>query len=386
MNNQIYFDYNATSPTDPEVLNIILPYFNDHFQNAASRHSAGGALNQKVNEVRNQILNFLNAKSGKIIFTSGATEAINLALVGFVDQNKSKGKHIITSQSEHPAVLDTCKYLESQGYEITYLTICNNGLIDANRLKEVIREDTILVSIMHVNNETGVIQDLKTLSTIAHEHGAFFMTDATQSFGKIQIDIEDMGIDLLTFSGHKFYAPKGTGALFIRDRRPFKVKLSSLQHGGGHEGGYRSGTLNVPGIIGIGKAIEIAESNMKEDATRIRKLRDKLETNILNGVEDSFINGDSNNRIYNTTNICLKTIDSDALITGLDNVLISNGSACSSASIEASHVLLAMGLNEQEAYSSIRLSIGRFTTEDEIEIGSKIIVDEINSIKKNLIV
>lgn len=385
MQNPIYFDYNATTPVDPIVLEAVLPYFTGNFENAASRHLSGGLLNKEVNTIRNQILDFLHAKSGEIIFTSGATEAINLALTGFAEQNKDKGKHIITIQTEHPAVLDTCKYLESQGFDITYLPIDLDGLINPEELKSTIREDTLLVSVMLVNNETGVIQDIKTLSDISHEHGAYFMTDATQAFAKIDINVEELGIDLLTFSGHKFYAPKGIGGLYIRNKRPFKVKLHALQHGGGHENGYRSGTLNVPAIMGISKAIEVASKNMGEEAIRIGKLRDQLEQSILSAVEGSFVNGNIEHRIYNTFNICLKTIDADALIAGLDTVMISNGSACSSTKIEPSHVLIAMGLSEKEAYASIRLSIGRFTTEEDIQKGSEIIIKEINKIRENMI-
>lgn len=385
MQNPIYFDYNATTPVDPKVLEAMLPYFTGNFENAASRHRSGGLLNKEVNAVRNEILDFLHAKSGEIIFTSGATEAINLALTGFAEQNKEKGKHIITVQTEHPAILDTCKYLESKGFDITYLPVGRNGLINPQELKLTLREDTLLVSVMLVNNETGVIQDLKSLSDIVHEHGAYFMTDATQAFAKIDINVDELGIDILTFSGHKFYAPKGIGGLYIRNKRPFKVKLNALQHGGGHENGYRSGTLNVPGIVGIGKAIEIASQNMNEEAIRIGKFRDRLEQSILNAVEGSFVNGNIENRIYNTTNICLKTIDADALIAGLDTVMISNGSACSSTKIEPSHVLTAMGLNEKEAYASIRLSIGRFTTDEDIQKGSEIIIKEINKIRDNMI-
>lgn len=385
MQNPFYFDYNATTPVDPIVLEAVLPYFTGNFENAASRHRSGGLLNKEVNAIRNQILEFLHAKSGEIIFTSGATEAINLALTGFVEQNKDKGKHIITIQTEHPAVLDTCKHLESQGFDVTYLSVERDGLINPDKLRSALHSDTILVSIMLVNNETGVIQDLKALSTIAHEHGAYFMTDATQAFAKIEINVEELGIDILTFSGHKFYAPKGIGGLYIRNKRPFKVRLHALQHGGGHENGYRSGTLNVPGIVGIGKAIVVASRNMSEESIRVGKLRDQLEHRILNAVEGSFVNGNMEHRIYNTTNICLKTIDADALIAGLDTVMISNGSACSSTKIEPSHVLTAIGLSEKEAYASIRFSIGRFTTEEDIERGSATIIDEINKIRENMI-
>ncbi|WP_293952379.1 MULTISPECIES: cysteine desulfurase family protein [unclassified Sphingobacterium] len=386
MKNDIYFDYNATTPVDPEVLTAALPYFLTTYENAASRHKSGSLINQEINIVREMLLGFLHSKSGEIIFASGATEAINLGLIGFAEYNKVRGKHIVTCRTEHPAVLDSCKYLEKQGFEITYLPVRNDGLINPQELKNAIKEDTILVSIMFVNNETGVIQDIKTLSTIAHENGSYFMTDATQAFSKIDINVEELGIDILTFSGHKFYATKGVGGLYIRNKRPFKVRLNALQHGGGHENGFRSGTLNVPGIIGIGKAIEIASTNMLEESTRIGKLRDHLEESILNMVEGSYVNGDISNRIYNTSNICLKNIDADALIAGLDTVMISNGSACSSTKIEPSHVLTAMGLEEREAYSSIRLSIGRFTTEEDILKGSEIIIKEINKIKNNMIV
>src|SRR5690606_8883119 len=297
-------------------------FLKDNFANSSSSHHFGQSINEKVKQVREQIADFINAESNELIFTSGATEAINIAIKGVVESYSNKGKHIITVSTEHKAVLDTCKDLERKGFEVTYLTVQPNGLIDLAELQKVIRPDTVLVSVMYINNETGVIQPIKEIAKLAHEKGALFMTDATQAVGKIEVDVNDLAIDLLCFSGHKMYAPKGIGALYVRN----KTKLSPQIHGGGHEQGLRSGTLNVPGIIALAKACEIASEEMDLNKRNISELKDKLETELLK-LPNTSINGNSENRIYNTTNICFKGQDANVLIGRMKNIAVSNGSA-----------------------------------------------------------
>jgi len=357
-----YIDYNATTPTDPRVLDAMLPFLKENFANPSSTHFFGQSINEKVKQAREQIADFINAESNELIFTSGATEAINIAIKGVAESYSSKGKHIITVSTEHKAVLDTCKDLERKGFEVTYLPVQSNGLINLAELGKAIRLDTILVSVMHVNNETGVIQPIKEIAKLAHEKGALFMTDATQAVGKIEIDVNDLGIDLLCFSGHKMYAPKGIGALYVRN----KTKLSPQIHGGGHEQGLRSGTLNVPGIIALAKACEIASEEMDLNKRNISELKDKLETEFLK-LPNTSLNGDSENRIFNTTNICFKGQDANVLIGRMKNIAVSNGSACSSAVVEPSHVLKAMGLSDDEAFASLRFSLGKYNTTEDIE-------------------
>lgn len=361
-NHTIYLDYNSTTPIDPRVLEAMLPYLEDNFANPSSTHHFGQSINEKVKQAREQIADFINADPNELIFTSGATEAINMAIKGVAESYSSKGKHIITVSTEHKAVLDTCKDLERKGFEVTYLPVLANGLIDIAELQNAIRTDTILVSVMYVNNETGVVQPIKEIAKLAQEKGALFMTDATQAVGKIEIDVNDLGIDLLCFSGHKMYAPKGIGALYVRN----KTKLSPQIHGGGHEQGLRSGTLNVPGIISLAKACEIASEEMDLNKRNISELKDKLETEFLK-LPNTSLNGDSENRIYNTTNICFKGQDANVLIGRMKNIAVSNGSACSSAVIEPSHVLKAMGLSDDDAFASLRFSLGKFNTNEDIE-------------------
>lgn len=361
-----YLDYNSTTPIDPRVLEAMLPFLKDNFANSSSTHHYGQCINEKVKQARDQIADFINAESNELIFTSGATEAINIAIKGAAENYSSKGKHIITVSTEHKAVLDTCKDLEKKGFEITYLQVQSNGLIDLVELQKAIRPDTILVSVMYVNNETGVIQPIKEIAALAHKKGAIFMTDATQAVGKIEIDVDDLGIDLLCFSGHKMNAPKGIGAMYFRQRGN-KVKLTPQIHGGGHEQGLRSGTLNVPGIIAFAKASEIAIEEMTLSQRNISVLRDKLETELLK-LPNTSLNGDLKNRIYNTTNICFKGQDANILIGRMKNVAISNGSACTSAVVEPSHVLKAMGLSDDDAFASLRFSLGKFNTIEDIEI------------------
>jgi cysteine desulfurase len=344
------------------VLEAMLPFLKDNFANSSSTHHFGQSINEKVKQARAQITDFINAESNELIFTSGATEAINIAIKGVAESYSNKGKHIITVSTEHKAVLDTCKDLERKGCEVTYLPVQFNGLIDLSELERAIRTDTILVSVMYVNNETGVIQPIKEIAHLAHEMGALFMTDATQAVGKIKIDVNDLGVDLLCFSGHKMYAPKGIGALYVRN----KTKLTPQIHGGGHEQGLRSGTLNVPGIIALSKACEIAIEEMVLNQRNIFALRDKLETELLK-LPNTSINGSSENGIYNTTNICFKGQDANVLIGRMKSIAVSNGSACSSAVVEPSHVLKAMGLNNDDAFASLRFSLGKFNTIEDIE-------------------
>lgn len=360
-----YLDYNSTTPMEPRVLEAILPFLKDNFANPSSTHHFGQSINEKVKEAREQIADFINADSNELIFTSGATEAINIAIKGVAESYSSKGKHIITVSTEHKAVLDVCKDLERKGFEVTYLPVQKNGLIDLTELERAIRLDTILVSVMYINNETGVIQPIKKIASIAHEKGALFMTDTTQAVGKIEVDVEDLGIDLLCFSGHKMYAPKGIGALYVR-QRDNKVKLIPQIHGGGHEQGLRSGTLNVPGIIALAKACEIASQEMKQNQKTISDLRNELETELLK-LPNTSLNGDSENRIYNTANICFKGQDANVLIGRMKNIAVSNGSACSSAVVEPSHVLKAMGFSDDDAFSSLRFSLGKYNTFEDIE-------------------
>ncbi|MBX9450188.1 MAG: cysteine desulfurase [Taibaiella sp.] len=353
----IYLDNNATTPVDPRVLEAMMPFLTSAYGNAASNHIFGVQINQQVKEARGHMADLLGCDATEVIFTSGATEAINLAIKGVAKEYKSKGNHIITVTTEHPAVLDTCKSLEADGYEITYLPVQRDGLIELETLAAAIKPETILISAMMVNNETGVIQPIKEIAALAHEKDIFFMTDATQAIGKLPINVQELGIDLLACSGHKFYGPKGVGGLYVRSKRPFKVKLPALLHGGGHERGMRSGTLNVPGIVGLGEAAKIAKAEMEVDALRIGSLRDRLENELLQ-LDNSFVNGNKNHRLYNVCNICLEGIDADAVIAGLDEVMISNGSACSSTKVEPSHVLSAMGLTDEQCYASLRLSLG----------------------------
>jgi cysteine desulfurase len=368
----IYLDNNATTPIDKRVLEKMMPFLTDEFANANSTHQFGVFAYEAVKNARVQVAQLIGAEPYEIVFTSGATEAINLAIKGVAENYKKKGKHIITVKTEHPAVLDTCLYLENKGFEVSYLSVKPDGLIDLDELKKLLRDDTILVSVMLANNETGVLQPIKEISEITHKAGAFFMTDATQAVGKIPVNVDDFGIDLLCMSGHKIYAPKGVGALYVRQRNN-RVKISALLHGGGHEKGLRSGTLNVPGIVALGEACELAQKEMADNSKIIAELRDYLETELLK-IDGTAVNGNTENRLYNTTNILIRGVDSDALIMGLSNpendlplIAVSNGSACTSTSIEPSHVLTAMGLDETAAFNSIRFSLGKFNTKNEVE-------------------
>jgi cysteine desulfurase len=363
----IYLDNNATTQIDPEVLSVMLPFLTDNFANASSTHVFGLGANDAVKNARQQMADLIGSQPNEIVFTSGATEAINLAIKGVTENYSLKGKHIITAQTEHSAVLDVCKYLETKGFDITFLPVQPDGMIDLEVFKTALRPDTILVSVMLVNNELGTIQPIKEIAKLTHEVGALFMTDGTQAVGKLPISVDELDIDLMAMSAHKFYGTKGVGALFVRQRRNRLVKLGALLHGGGHEGGKRSGTLNVSGIVSMGKAAELCQQKMKADTQRIGALRDELEMALLQ-IPDTVVNGNTAHRLYNTTNIQFKGCDSDALIMGLQDIAVSNGSACTSASIDPSHVLMALGMTETEAFSCIRFSFGRFNTLEEIPV------------------
>jgi len=346
------------------VVEAMLPYFTEYYANAQSTHSFAVKPYEAVKLARRQVADLIGAEPHEIVFTSGATEAINLAMKGVAETYGQHKKHIITVCTEHKAVLDTCAYLEKKGFEITYLPVQEDGLIDLEVFKQSLRKETVLVSVMFANNETGVIQPIKVLSNLTHEVGALFMTDATQAVGKIPIDVVEYGIDFMCLSAHKFYGPKGIGALYIR-KRGNSIKISPLLHGGGHEAGLRSGTLPVPAIVGLGKACEIAAKEMEQNRVKITELRDELERELLK-IPDTKVIGNTEQRLYNSTNICFKGVDSDSLIIGLgsgddDNpmIIVSNGSACTSASINPSHVLTGMGLNEKDAFSCLRLSLSK---------------------------
>ena len=363
----IYLDHNATTPCDPRVVEAMVPYFTKSFGNAASRHhSFGWEAEEAVEYAREQVAKLIGAEPKEIIFTSGATEGDNLAMKGVFEMYSGKGNHIITSNVEHKAVMDTCSAVENRGGEVTYLEVKSNGLIDLSMLEAAFRPGTILVSVMYANNELGTIMPMKEISDIAKKHGVLVFTDATQAVGKIPIDVNQTGIDLMAFSAHKMYGPKGVGALYVRRKNP-RVKLSAQVHGGGHEKGMRSGTLNVPGIVGFGKACEICRTEMKEEAARVSRLRDKLQNGLMK-MEGTFLNGDRDQRLPHVANVSFKNAEGEGLIMSLNkNIAVSTGSACTSASIEPSHVLKALGLSDDLAHSTIRFSLGRYTTEEEID-------------------
>lgn len=360
MEHSIYLDNNSTTEIDDRVLEAMIPFFKTNYANASSRNLFGLTVNELLDEATQKIAQFLGAKSSEMVYTSGATESINLALKGLNIEHK---KHIITVKTEHQAVLDTTEYLKNQGYDITYLSTDSNGLLNLEELVNSITDRTQMICVMLVNNETGVIQPIQEISKIAHDAAVLFFCDATQAVGKIPVDVKKMGIDLLAFSAHKFYGPKGIGGLYISSK--VGNQIHQQMHGGGHQKNRRSGTLNVPGIIGMAKALEIAKTEMEEDQTRIGKLRDLLEYNLLQ-IPSVRLNGSLENRIYNTSNLCFPGIHSEQMIIALQNISVSSGSACSSTTSKPSHVLQAMGLSDENALSSIRFSLGRFNTEQDV--------------------
>ena len=363
----IYLDNNATTPIDARVLEAMIPFFTKYFGNAASRtHAFGWEADAAVEYAREQGAHLINAEPKEIIFTSGATEADNLALKGVFEIYKSKGNHIITAKTEHKAVLDSCKHLEKIGAEVTYLDVKGDGLIDTNKLENAIRENTVLISVMYANNETGVIQPVKEIGVIAKKKNVLFFSDATQAVGKIPVDVIKDGIDLMSFSAHKIYGAKGIGALYVRRKNP-RVTIASQIDGGGHERGMRSGTLNVPAIVGFGKACELCMIEMKKDAERMCKLRDKLEAELVE-TGNAFINGNREYRLPNVSNMSFKNVNSVNLLSALSkNIALSSGSACTSGTNEPSYVLKAMNLSDEIALSSLRFGLGRFTSEEEID-------------------
>jgi cysteine desulfurase len=361
----IYLDNNATTPMDPRVLESMLPYFTHHFGNAASRnHAFGWSAEEAVDKAREQIAALIGADAREIIFTSGATESNNLAIKGAFDMYAAKGNHIITVTTEHKAVLDTCKALEKLGAQVTYLSPGEDGLISVQQVHDAIKPETILISVMYGNNEIGVIQPIREIGTLAKEKGILFHTDATQAVGKIPVHVIDDQIDMMSFTAHKMYGPKGVGALYVRRKNP-RVKVSSQMDGGGHERGMRSGTLNVPGIVGFGKACELCRLEMEDEGRRLQILRDKLETALLE-IEEAYINGHRQQRLPHVSNMSFKFVEGEGLIMGVKDIAVSSGSACTSASLEPSYVLKSLGLDDELAHSSLRFGLSRFTTEEEI--------------------
>src|SRR5919112_125366 len=363
----VYLDNSATTPCDPRVVETMLPYFTENFGNAASRnHPFGWVAEEAVDYAREQVAKLIGADPKEIIFTSGATEADNLAIKGVFEMYASKGNHIITANTEHKAVLDTCKHIEKLGGEVTYLNVKPDGLVDLKELEAAIKPTTILVAIMYGNNEIGVIQPIREISAIAKRHGVLFFTDAVQAVGKIPVNVQKDGIDLMAFTAHKMYGPKGIGALYVRRKNP-RVKVTAQVDGGGHERGMRSGTLNVPGIVGFGKAAELARLEMEKDAAHTSRLRDKLENALLN-LEEAYVNGNRNHRLPHVTNISFKYVEGEGLMMGFNKTIaLSSGSACTSASLEPSYVLKALGLGDDLAHSSLRFGLGRYTTEEQID-------------------
>jgi cysteine desulfurase len=378
----IYLDHNATTPCDAQVVEAMLSYFSDHFGNAASRHHAfGWRAEAAVEYAREQVAKLIGAEPKEIVFTSGATEADNLAIKGVCEMYASKGNHIITCAIEHKAVLDTCKHLEKQGIEVSYLAVLPDGSIDLQELEAAIRPGTILISIMYANNEIGTIMPVKAISDVARKHGILFFTDATQAVGKIPVDVNKDGIDMLALTAHKMYGPKGVGALYVRRRNP-RVRLAAQMDGGGHERGMRSGTLNVPGIVGLGKAAELAMSVMLEESNHLRQMRDSLENGLLQ-LDQTFVNGSKENRLPHMTNISFQHVEGEALLMGINKeIAISSGSACTSASIEPSYVLKALGLSDELAHSSLRFGLGRKTTEEEITYTIDKVSRTVNSLRE----
>lgn len=383
MQTPIYMDNHATTPVDPRVLAAMLPYFTEKFGNAASRsHVFGWEAEAAVDLAREQVARLIHASSPReIVFTSGATESDNLAIKGVAEAYRDKGNHIITCVTEHKAVLDSCTFLEKQGYQVTYLPVDRKGLVDMARLRKAITDKTILISVMAANNEIGTIEPVTEIGQFAHEKGILFHTDATQAVGRIPVNVEQMGIDLLSLTAHKMYGPKGIGALYVRAAKP-RVKLRPLIDGGGHERGMRSGTLNVPGIVGLGKACEIAQKEMAAEAERLIALRERLKTSIVNQLEEVTINGHPTERLPGNMNMSFAYVEGESLLMALKEIAVSTGSACTSASLEPSHVLRAIGVEEELAHTSIRFGLGRFNTEEEVDYTVGRVVEEVRRLRE----
>jgi len=363
----IYFDNHATTQVDPRVVQAMLPYFTEKFGNAASRnHPFGWAGEEAVENARAQVASLIGATPKEIIFTSGATESDNLMIKGVAEMYREKGNHIITQAIEHKAVLDTCKRLEKDGFEVTYLPVGKDGRVDPEDVRKAITPKTILITVMYANNEIGIINPVQEIGKIAKEHGIFFASDGVQAVGKIPVDVQKDNIDLLAISAHKIYGPKGVGALYVRRRNP-RVQLSAIIDGGGHERGMRSGTLNVPGIVGLGAACEIAQKEMAEESARLRKLRDRLKAGLEAKLDEVFINGSLEHRLPNNLNMSFAYVEGESLLMGINDIAVSSGSACTSATLEPSYVLKALGVGEDLAHTSIRFGLGRFNTEEEVD-------------------
>ncbi|MFT7773494.1 IscS subfamily cysteine desulfurase [Roseateles sp.] len=376
----IYLDYGATTPCDPRVVDAMIPWLREHFGNPASRsHAWGWEAEEAVEKARTQVAELIGADPREIVWTSGATESNNLALKGAAQFYKTRGKHLITVKTEHKAVLDTMRELERQGFDVTYLDVLENGLVDLEAFKAALRPDTILASVMYVNNEIGVIQDVVALGNLCRERGIIFHVDAAQATGKVQIDLAKLPIDLMSLASHKTYGPKGIGALYVR-RKP-RVRLEAQMHGGGHERGMRSGTLPVHQIVGMGEAFRIARDEMGTESERIRALHNRLIQG-LSGIEQTFINGDLEQRVPHNLNISFNYVEGESLIMGVKGIAVSSGSACTSASLEPSYVLRALGRSDELAHSSLRMTIGRFTTEEEIDYAVSVLTDRVAKLRE----
>jgi len=378
----IYMDYHATTPVDPRVFEAMRPYFTEIFGNAASRnHEFGWQAEEAVENARKQVADLIGATSKEIVFTSGATESDNLAIKGVADMYYERGDHIITVVTEHKAVLDTCKKLEKRGFKVTYLPVASDGLISPDDVKRALTDKTILVSVMHANNEIGVLQPIAEIGKLCKERGVLFHTDATQSVGKVPFNVNEMNVDLVSVSAHKMYGPKGVGALYVRRRNP-RVMLAPMVDGGGHERGMRSGTLNVTGIVGLGCAAEIARTDMESDSARIFGLREKLRQGLMDELPDVYVNGSMEHRLPGNLNISFAYVEGESLLMGINDIAVSSGSACTSASLEPSYVLKALGVGEELAHSSIRFGLGRFNTEEEVDYTINRVNEAVNRLRE----
>ena len=382
MGRLVYMDNHATTPMDPRVLEAMLPYFTDKFGNAASRnHQFGWDAEAAVDHARDQIARLVNAKPKEIIFTSGATESDNLAVKGVVEFYKDKGNHVITAVTEHKAILDTCKALERSGRaQVTYLQVDKSGCIDPDDVRKAVTDKTVLISLMYANNEIGSIHPLREIGKLAKEKGIIFHSDATQGVGKIPVDVESMGIDLMSFSAHKLYGPKGCGGLYVRSKGP-RVRLTPQMDGGGHERGMRSGTLNVPGIVGLGKACELCGAEMETEAGRMIELRERLRKGLFDQLDEVYLNGHPTNRLPGNLNVSFAFVEGESLLMGLKDIAVSSGSACTSATLEPSYVLKALGVGEDLAHTSIRFGLGRFNTAEEVDYVIERVVHEVRRLR-----
>src|SRR5437660_2197191 len=378
----IYLDNNATTRCDPRVVEAMLPYFTEHFGNAASRnHEFGWAAEEGVEKARAQVAALIGATTKEIVFTSGATESDNLAIKGVAEMYAEKGNHIITAATEHKAVLDTCKKLEKHGYRVTYLPVKADGLVDLDILREAITDKTILITLMYANNEIGVIQPIREIGKIAHEKGVLFHTDGVQAVGKIPVNVIQDNIDLMSMSAHKIYGPKGVGALYVRRKNP-RVQITAQMDGGGHERGMRSGTLNVPNIVGLGKACELAMNEMPEESKRLAYLRDRLKKRLEDNLDEIHINGSMEHRLPGNLNMSFVYVEGESLLMGINDIAVSSGSACTSATLEPSYVLKALGLGDDVAHSSIRFGLGRFNTIEEVDYVADKLIDVVQKLRE----